>query len=540
MIKYVGTPASSGLAMAKIKVVNRRIAGFKRVVLAPHRERALFNAAIILAKDELIELIKNSDDAHRDILNFQLVMLDDEGLKRLVNEKIEASVGAACAVEIAMEEYCNRLKAINDGYLSERTTDIRDVLTRVIDILDGKHRERFELTEPVVIVADEILPSDLAAMERKYIKGFVTAGGSYQNHANIIARTMGIPSVCCVNSEVLNPLNNDKIVAIDGYTGEVFVSPNDGTMALFTHRMNLEKREDHLTNQLKHTAVYAPDKTHIQIFANCNDPQDITLAINNGAEGIGLVRSEVLFMSKEHDLSLAGQIRFYTECITACKGKEITIRVFDIGADKPLESLEMEKEPNPALGMRGVRLMYAQPKLFETQIEALLVSADRCGKINVMIPMVSLVEDVKDYLEMVQRVKNRIMDEGIITQDNINWGVMIETPSAAFISDQLAQMVNFFSIGTNDLTQYTLAADRINTNASKYYNPVHPSVIGLMEMTIKNANKYGIKVSVCGESAADFESAKIYIEKGIRCLSMAQNAMLPIKQHLIDEFSAKN
>lgn len=540
MIKYVGTPASNGLAVAKIKVVNRRIAGFKRVVLAPHREKALFNAAIILAKDELSELIKNSDGAHRDILNFQLVMLDDEGMKRLINEKIEDSCGAAYAVEMAMEEYCEHLKSINDGYLSERTTDIRDVLTRVIDILDGKHRERFELTEPVIIVADEILPSDLAAMERKYIRGFVTAGGSYQNHANIIARTMGIPSVCCVDSEVLNPLNNDKIIALDGYTGEVFISPNEGTMTLFTHRMNLEKREDTFTNQLKHTKVYAPDNTHIQIFANCNDPKDIALAINNGAEGIGLVRSEVLFMNCNLDLSLASQIRFYTECIRACKGKEITIRTFDIGADKPLDSLKSEKEPNPALGMRGVRLMYTQPQLFETQIEALLVSADRCGKINVMIPMVSVVQDVIDYMAMVERVKTRIMTEGIITQDNINWGVMIETPSAALISDELAQMVNFFSIGTNDLTQYTLAADRINTNAAMYYNPVHPAVVKLIELTVNNAKKHGIKVSICGESAADFESAKIYIEKGIRCLSMAQNAMLPIKQHIIDEFSSKS
>ncbi len=540
MVKYVGTPASNGLAVAKIKVVNRRIAGFKRVVLAPHREKALFNAAVILAKDELSELIKNSDGAHRDILNFQLVMLDDEGMKRLINEKIEDSCGAAYAVEIAMEEYCERLKSINDGYLSERTTDIRDVLTRVIDILDGKHRERFELTEPVIIVADEILPSDLAAMERKYIKGFVTAGGSYQNHANIIARTMGIPSVCCVDNEVLNPLNTDKIVAIDGYTGEVFITPNEGTMALFTHRMNLEKREDTFTNQLKHTKVYAPDNTQIHIFANCNDPKDIALAINNGAEGIGLVRSEVLFMNCNLDLSLASQIRFYTECIRACKGKEITIRTFDIGADKPLDRLESEKEPNPALGMRGVRLMYTQPELFETQIEALLVSADRCGKINVMIPMVSVVEDITNYMAMVERVKTRIMAQGIITQDNINWGVMIETPSAALISDELAQMVNFFSIGTNDLTQYTLAADRINTNAAMYYNPVHPSVVKLIEMTVNNAKKHGIKVSICGESAADFESAKIYIEKGVRCLSMAQNAMLSIKQHIIDEFSSES
>ena len=272
-------------------------------------------------------------------------------------------------------------------------------------------------------------------------------------------------------------------------------------------------------------------------YANCNDPKDIALAINNGAQGIGLVRSEILFMSTTYDLSLASQIRFYTECIRAAKGHPITIRTFDIGADKPLESIQLEKEPNPALGMRGVRLMYTQPQIFKTQIEALLVAADRCGRVNVMIPMVAVESDITDYFEMVEEVKAQLLEKEIISRDNICWGIMIETPSAALISDQLAKYVNFFSIGTNDLTQYVLAADRINTNAAKYYNPAHPAVVKLVELTVNNARRYDIKVSVCGESAADFESAKVYIEKGVRCLSMAQNAMHTIKERLTDEFA---
>jgi len=537
MVKYVGTPASGGLTIAKIKVVNRRIAGFKRVVLTPHRERALYNAALILAKDELTEIIRHTTNEHRDILNFQVLMLDDAGLNQLVLAKIEEHNGAARSVEIAMEEYCAKLKFINDGYLSERTSDIRDALTRVIDILDGRKRERFVLTEPCVIVADEILPSDLASIDRKFSKGFITVEGSYQNHANIIARTMGIPSVCTIDSEILNPLNDGRMVAMDGYTGEVFLLPDDDTVAAFERKMKLESMDSERAEEIKNKKIITPDGREIKIFANCNDPKDIRLAINNGAHGIGLVRSEILFMSTEHDLSLASQIRFYSECIRAAQGREITIRTFDIGADKPLDRLELEKEPNPALGMRGVRLMYTQQEIFETQIEALLVAADRCGRINVMIPMVSVVSDVTDYMVMVERVKERLLSEGVIATDKINWGIMIETPSAALISDELAKYVNFFSIGTNDLTQYVLAADRINTNAARYYDPVHPSVVKLVEMTAQAAQKWGIKVSICGESAADFESAKIYIEKGVHCLSMAQNAMLPIKQRLLEEFS---
>lgn len=537
MVKYVGTPASGGLTIAKIKIVNRRIAGFKRVVLAPHRERALYNAAIILAKDELTEIIRHASNKHRDILNFQVLMLADEGLHQLVFTKIEEQLGAARAVELAMEEYCAKLKAINDGYLSERTSDIRDALTRVIDILDGRKRERFTLTEPCIIVSDEILPSDLASIDRKFSQAFVTVDGSYQNHANIIARTMGIPSVCGVDSEILNPLNDGRTVAVDGYTGEVFLMPDDATVVEFERRMKLETMDSIRAEQIKKQKIVAPDGKEVEIYANCNDPKDIRLAINNGACGIGLVRSEILFMSTTYDLTLASQIRFYSECIRAAQGREITIRTFDIGADKPLDRLELEKEPNPALGMRGVRLMYTQQEIFETQIEALLVAADRCGKINVMIPMVSLASDVTDHMAMVEKVRERLLGDGIIATDKINWGIMVETPAAALISDELAKYVNFFSIGTNDLTQYVLAADRINTNAARYYDPVHPSVVKLVEMTAQAAQKWDIKVSICGESAADFESAKIYIEKGVHCLSMAQNAMLPIKQRLLEEFS---
>ena len=537
MIKYVGTPASGGLTMAKIKIVNRRIAGFKRVVLTPHRERALYNAALILAKDELANIVQHTSDEHKDILNFQILMLDDVGLSQMVMENIDKQQGAARSVEIAMEEYCARLKAINDSYLSERTSDVRDALTRVIDILDGRKRERFALTEPCIVVADEILPSDLASIDRQYALGFITVDGSYHNHANIIARTMGIPSVCCVDSEILNPLNEGKTVAMDGYTGEVILTPTETVAADYKRRMSLETQDSSKIQELKDKKIYAPDGREVEIWANCNDPKDIKLAINNGAHGIGLVRSEILFMSTTYDLSLASQIQFYSECIRAAQGRPVTIRTFDIGADKPLDRLELEKEPNPALGMRGVRLMYSQQEIFETQIEAMLVAADRCGHINAMIPMISMVSDVTDYMTMVEKVKERLLNEGIIATDKINWGIMIETPSAALISDELAKYVNFFSIGTNDLTQYVLAADRLSTTAARYYDPTHPAVVKLVEMTAQAARKWDIKVSVCGESAADFESARLYIEKGVTVLSMAQNAMLAIKQRLAEEFS---
>lgn len=538
MIKYVGNAASGGLSVGKIKVINRRITGFKRVVLATHREKALYEAAVILAKDELHRLMMGSDGEHRDILNFQLVMLDDFGLNRMIQEHIAADNGAARSVEMAMEEYCQRLKNIGDEYLMRRTGDIRDVLGRLVDILDGRSRERFKLTEPAVIVADEILPSDLASIDRKYALGFITAGGSYQSHANIIARTMGIPSVCGVDSEILNPLNNGRQVCMDGYSGEVFVNPNDGTLALFNHRILQEKRAKLSLMALKEKKIVLSDGDQVEIFANCNDPQDISMAVNNGAAGIGLVRSEILFM-KQSLPTFDSQLEFYRRCIQAADGKPITIRTFDVGADKPAGNVSVDKEPNPALGVRGVRLQYIHRELFETQIKALYIAADTERPINVMIPMISLEKDVKDYLDMAFGVRDRLMSDGIIKTDGITWGIMIETPAAALISDVLAKYVSFFSIGTNDLTQYTLAADRVNVGAAPYYDPMHPAVLKLMEITVENARKAGIKVSVCGESAADVACAKAYIDMGIRCLSMAQNAMIPIKRHLTEEGEKK-
>ena len=535
MVRHIGSPASGGLAVGKIKVINRRIRGFKRVVLATHREKALYEAAVILAKDEIHRLMQSDDGENKDILNFQLVMLDDNGLNQMILSNIESGMGGARAVEAAMEEYCTRLKKVGDGYLSRRTSDIRDVLGRVVDILDGRSRERFVLTEPSIIVADEIMPSDLATIDRQYALGFITVGGSYQSHANIIARTMGIPSITGLDSEILNPLNNGKTACMDGYSGEIFISPAEGTYAMFKHRIRLERRAKVSEQEVRNHRIRVLGGDMISIYANCNDPADIRKAIAQGVDGIGLVRSEILFMKEEYP-TYERQLDFYTRCIKAAGGKPITIRTFDIGADKPVKGVTPEKEPNPALGKRGIRLQEDFADLFTRQITALYVAADRAGKVNVMLPMVTTVNDVTDFLAKAEKIKNELLEQGEISADKIRWGVMIETPAAALISDELARYVDFFSIGTNDLTQYTMVADRMNVAVADYYQTTNPAVLKLMEMTIANAKKHCVSVSVCGEAAADTESAKMYVYIGIRNLSMAPNAVLSVKSRLIEEF----
>ncbi len=535
MIRYEGMPASKGYAVGKVKVINRRIAGFKRVVLATHREKALYEAALILAKDEIRSLMRTADATHRDILNFQLMMLDDNGMNVMIQSNITGGEGAARSVELAMEEYCNRLKSTGDSYLMERTTDIRDALGRVVDILDGRSRERFALTEPCVIVADEILPSDLASIDRQYALAFVTVGGSYRSHSNIIARTMGIPSVCGLDNEILNPLNNGRTMCVDGIEGEVYISPDEATLAMFDEKIARMRAERDRALAARDRKIVTDAGRHIKLMANCNDPRDIASAVENGAEGIGLVRSEILFMKDEYP-TFERQVDFYEKCLEEARGREVTIRLFDIGSDKQIGEVRNAPEPNPALGLRGIRLQYMYKDLFVTQLKALYTAADRKGDIKVMLPMVSTVRDVEDFMATARRVREEMLASGEISADRLSWGIMIETPAAALISDELAKLVDFFSVGTNDLVQYTLAADRLNTDMAEYFDPVHPSVMKLIEMTVRNAAAGGIPVSVCGESARDTRCAVRYIEAGVDALSMAANAVMPMRQRLCAEY----
>ncbi len=532
MNKYKGMVASKGIVIGEARVISRKATDFKRVVQAPHREKSLLESAINLAKNELSYFINISEGEHSDILTFQLVLLSDEGLLEGVYEKIEQGYGSAKAVEISMEEYCHKIKSIGDDYFIHRTYDIRDVLGRVIDILDGTKRDRFSLDKPCIILADDILPSDLASIEREKAQGFITVNGSYQSHSNIIARTMEIPSICGVSNEILNPLHHGKTVVLDGITGEVIINPSESVLELYKHKLKQQEKNKLIATESDLKVLNSKTGKPIRIYANCDEAIDIQKSIHSAsAEGIGLVRSEILFL-KDTPPTFKTQVEFYEACIKASEDKPIYIRTFDLGADKPCQSITFEKEPNPALGMRGVRLKKLHPDLFISQLRALYIAANNTKKINVMIPMITTEHDLIDYLSTAKEVLNRLLIEGLVTLDNVEWGVMIEVPSAALISDTLAKHVKFFSIGTNDLTQYTTASDRLNRSVEAYYNFMDEGVLKLIDIVIKNAKKHDIPVSICGESAAIFELAVKYIDMGVDTISMAQSAIIPLKQEL--------
>ncbi len=530
MLHISGTAASAGLAVGIIKRINRASTGLTRVVLDFPREKALFDAALLLAKDELAELEQRAEAQDKDIFLFQRVMLDDQGLLREIEQAITNGMGSAEAVEKAADIYSRRMRSIDNEYLRERASDIQDACQRVVNILDGRPRDILKLEQPAIVVADEIYPSDLVAVEKGLLLGIVTAKGSAQGHAAIISRTMGIPAIVQVGEDFLQ-LCDGQTAALDGFSGEVFLNPDEPTKARFLHRMKLEERQEFKLEKLKKARCVTPAGQEVKLMANCSCPEDIELAMSKGADGVGLLRSEFMLMAGKMPTE-EEQFEFYVNCLKAAKGSPVTVRTFDIGADKEVEGIS-HAEDNPALGLRGIRLCLARRDLLETQLAALLRAA-RHGALKIMFPMIATAEELKLALEVVEQVKLRLRQQNIPFAEDVPIGTMIETPAAAILADRLAPLCSFFSIGTNDLTQYAHAADRVNPLVADYYPAFSPAVNALIEMTLQAARSNGISVSVCGESAANPALAQHYVSMGIHTLSMASVSLLEVKESLME------
>ena len=531
MLHITGIAASAGLAVGPVKRINRASSGLTRVVLDSRREKALFEAAVLLAKDELAELEQRADQNDKDIFLFQRVMLDDQGLLEEIGQRISAGSGGAAAVEQAAEVYAQRIRSIENDYLRERAADVLDACRRVVNILDGRPRETLHLDRPCIVAADEIYPSDIVSVDRGLILGIITAVGSTQGHAAIISRTMGIPAVVQAGEDFLEGCDGLQ-AALDGFSGEMFLEPDEATKARFLHRMHLNRRLEGQLEQLRLAPCITPEGQHIALMANCSSPEDIELAMSKGADGVGLLRSEFMLMAGRMP-SEEDQYCYYVSCLAAAGGKPVTVRTFDIGADKEVEGIT-QKEDNPALGLRGIRLCLARPELLETQLAALLRAAAK-GPLKIMVPMIAAPEEMARVLEMVEQVKENLRRRHLSFREDVPIGTMIETPSAALMADQLAGMCAFFSIGTNDLTQYTHAVDRVNPLVSGYYPSSSPAVEKLIRMAVEAAAAHNIPVSVCGESAADPELALRYVSMGIRTLSMAAVSLLEVKAALIGQ-----
>lgn len=441
----------------------------------------------------------------------------------IINQKLNAEA----AVSQVAEQFAAMFAAMDDTYMQARAADVQDVSQRIIGILCGVVQGGIASDVPVLLAADDLAPSETIQLDKSKILGFITAGGSGSSHTAILARTMGIPAIVGMG-DALKPEYEGRQAIADGSTGALVIDPDDETRDRLLKKREEQLRLQRLLETLKGQENVTKDGKTVRIYCNIGSPEDVHAVQVNDGGGIGLFRSEFLYLNTKDYPTEDEQFNAYKQVLSDMDGKEVIIRTLDIGADKQIGYFNLPKEDNPAMGMRALRICLNRPEIFRVQLRALF-RASAYGKLGIMFPMVTSVWEVREAKRMCEEVKRDLKHEGIPYSDDVKIGVMIETPAAAVISDRLAKEVDFFSIGTNDLTQYTLACDRQNNDLGRFYNPHHPAVLRLIQMVTENAHKNGIWVGICGELGADLTLTETFLAMGVDELSVTPRAVLPLR-----------
>ena len=468
-------------------------------------------------------------------LLFQIhqMMLEDldycESITGMIRDE---HVNAEYAVEQTGEQFSQMFAQMDDAYMKERSADVLDVSRRVIRLLTGQEDEALGGDTPCIIAADDLVPSETARLDRSKVLGFITARGSSNSHTAIFARTMGIPAVVGLGDSLLEEFDG-KNVFVDGASGEVFVDPDAQTTAELENRRDQEAAHRRYLDTFRGREAVTPDGHKILVCANIGAPKDLEAVLGADADGIGLFRSEFLYLGRDNYPPEEDQYQAYRQVLEAMDGRMVVIRTLDIGADKQADYFELPKEENPAMGLRAIRICLTRPEVFRTQLRA-LYRASAHGKLGIMFPMITSVSEVLRIKEICAQVREELKAEGIPFGEKVELGIMIETPAAAVISDLLAQEVDFFSIGTNDLTQYTLAVDRQNAQVESFCDRHHEALLRLIRTTVENAHKAGIWAGICGELAADTTLTDFFMEVGVDELSMTPGAILEAKAKILD------
>ena len=468
-------------------------------------------------------------------LLFQIhqMMLEDldycESITGMIRDE---HVNAEYAVEQTGEQFSQMFAQMDDAYMKERSADVLDVSRRVIRLLTGQEDEALGGDAPCIIAADDLVPSETARLDRSKVLGFITARGSSNSHTAIFARTMGIPAVVGLGDSLLEEFDG-KYVFVDGASGEVFVDPDAQTTAELENRRDQEAAHRRYLDTFRGREAVTPDGHKILVCANIGAPKDLEAVLGADADGIGLFRSEFLYLGRDNYPPEEDQYQAYRQVLEAMDGRMVVIRTLDIGADKQADYFELPKEENPAMGLRAIRICLTRPEVFRTQLRA-LYRASAHGKLGIMFPMITSVSEVLRIKEICAQVREELKAEGIPFDEKVELGIMIETPAAAVISDLLAQEVDFFSIGTNDLTQYTLAVDRQNAQVESFCDRHHEALLRLIRTTVENAHKAGIWAGICGELAADTTLTDFFMEVGVDELSMTPGAILEAKAKILD------
>lgn len=533
MITIRGKGASAGVAVGPLRFYQRTIYKIPRYTVTDRdAEWARFERAQATAVGQLGALTgkarAEAGEAAVALLKVQRMLAEDLDLVEAVEEKIK---GEGLNAEAAVNDVCTRFAelfaAMDDAYIRVRAADIKDVAGRILSILSGGAGETVVSAVPVVLAADGIAPSEIVQFDKSKLLGLITSGGSAASHAAILARTMGIPTVIGVGEQLRAEYAGREII-LDGGEGIAFIDADEATKTrMLQKRENLEQRE--LLRQLKGKENITRDGQRVRICCNINSPGDVGAVLENDGDGVGLFRSEFLYMGHDGYPSEEHQFQAYKSVLRAMDGREVIIRTFDIGADKQLDYFHLPKEENPALGNRGLRVCLNRPDVFKTQLRA-LYRASAYGTLGILLPIVTSVWEVEEVKRLCELVKQELSAEGVPFSGSVALGAMIETPAAAVISDRLAKEVDFFSCGTNDLIQYTLACDRQNNDLGRVFDPRHPAVLRLLKMAADSAHKYGIRIGVCGELGADPEWAETLLALGIDELSVPPRAVLPLRR----------
>ncbi len=534
---YKGKSVFGGIAIGKISVYKKDEQLVKRVKIEDvDAEMERYTAARNTAAAQLQKLydkaLKEVGEANAAIFEVHQMMLEDEDYNESVENIIRSQmVNAEYAVASTADNFAQMFEAMDDDYMRGRAADVRDISERVITVLAGGAGSGLDSDEPVIIAADDLAPSETVQLDKDKVLSFVTAHGSENSHTAILARTMGIPALIGTGID-LDETVDGKLGIVDGTNGVVYVDPDAELLEEMKKKQQEEQEKKRLLQTLKGKENITLDGQKVMLYANVGNIKDLGIALQNDAGGIGLFRSEFIYLGQDHYPTEEEQFQIYKTVAETMAGRRVIIRTLDIGADKQCDYFELDKEDNPAMGLRAIRICLTRPEIFKTQLRALF-RASVYGNINIMYPMIISVDEVRQIKAIVEEVKAELTEQGI-EYGNPAQGIMIETPASVMMSRELAEEVDFFSIGTNDLTQYTLAIDRQNSKLDKFFDSHHPAVLRMIQMTVENAHKAGIWCGICGELGADQALTKDFLAMGVDELSVSPGSILPLRKIILE------
>ncbi len=532
MITIQGKGVSTGIGMGPLYFYRRAKTEIPNYTVEDtNAEWLRFKGAQSIAMDQLGELaekarVEAGDDAAF-LFETHQMMAEDLDYEEAIQGMIEEGHNAEFAVSETGAQFADMFASMDDAYMQGRAADVKDVSSRILSILCGVVQGGIDSPVPVLLASDDLAPSETIQLDKSKILGFITSFGSSSSHTAILARTMGIPAIVGLGDS-LDPIYEGRQVVVDGGTGTVIIDPTDDVKADFTKKREEQLQQRALLEALKGQPNVTKDGKSIRIYCNIGSPEDVDAVLVNDGGGVGLFRSEFLYLNSKTYPTEEEQFEAYKAVLQGMGDKEVIIRTCDIGADKQIDYFELPKEENPAMGMRALRISLSRPGFFRTQLRA-LYRASAYGNLGIMFPMVTSVWEVRETKKLIESVKAELTAEGLPFSDHVEIGVMIETPAAAVVSDRLAKEVDFFSCGTNDLTQYTLACDRQNNDLGRFYDPHHLSVVRLLKMVVENAHRNGVWVGICGELGADLDMLETFLAIGVDELSVTPRAVLPLR-----------